>query len=49
MGSFDSFRTKFFAKVNSYFKSFSLNGYDFRILSSVFQIEMFDLTSGATS
>jgi len=36
IGSFDSFLTKFFAKVISCFKSFSLNEYDSRILSSVF-------------
>jgi len=43
IGSFDAFRIKFFAKVISYFKSFSLNKYDLRILSRVFLIEMFDL------
>jgi len=41
--SFDSFRSKFFAEVISYFKSFSLNEYDLRILPSVFLVEMFDL------
>jgi len=40
--SFDSLR-KFFAKVISCFKSFSLNEYDLLILSSVFLIEMLDL------
>jgi len=43
IGSFNSFRSKFFAKVISCFKSFSLNEYDLRILSSVFLIEMFDV------
>jgi len=43
IGSFDSLRSKFSAKVFSCFKSFSLNEYDLRILSSVFLIEMFDL------
>jgi len=43
IGSFDSFRSKFFAEVISCFKSFSLNEYDLRILSSVFLIEIFDL------
>jgi len=42
-GSFDSFGSKFFAKVISYFKSFSPNGYDLRILSSVFLTEIFHL------
>jgi len=36
MGSFDAFRSKIFAKVISYFKSFSLNENDLRIFSSVF-------------
>jgi len=35
--------SKLFAKVISRFKSFSLNEYDLRILSSFFLIEMFDL------
>jgi len=35
--------SKFFAKVISCFKSFSLNKYDLRILSSIFLIEIFDL------
>jgi len=43
MRSFDSFRSKFFTKVISRFKSFSLNEYYFLILSSVFLMEMFDL------
>jgi len=43
MGSFDFFRSTFFAKVISCFKSFSLNEYDLRIISSVYLIEMFDL------
>ena len=43
IGSFDSFRSKFFANVISRFKSFALNKYDLRILSSVFLIEIFDL------
>ena len=43
IGSFDSFRSKFFAKVISCLKSFSVNEYALRILSSVFLIEMFDL------
>jgi len=43
ISNFDSFRSKFFAKVISCFKSFSLNEYDLRILSSVFLTEMFDL------
>jgi len=43
VGSFDAFRCKFFAKVISYFKSFSLNEYDLRMFSSVFLIEIFDL------
>ena len=43
IGSFDAFRSKFFDKVISYFKSFSLNKYDLRIFSSVFLIEIFDL------
>jgi len=43
IGSFDSFRSKFFAKVISCFKSFSLNEYDLRIPSSVFLMKMFDL------
>ena len=41
--SFDSFRSQFFVKVISCFKSCSLNEYDLRILSSVFLMEMFDL------
>ena len=36
IGSFDSIRSKFFAKVMSSFRSFSLNEYDLQILSSVF-------------
>jgi len=48
IGSFDSFRNKFFAQVISCFKSFSLNEYDLRILPSVFLIEIF-MTSGAKS
>jgi len=43
IGSLDAFRSKFFAKVISYVKSFSLNEYYLRILSSVFLIEIFDL------
>jgi len=43
IGSFDSFRRKLFVKVISRFKSFSLNEYDLRILSSVFMMEMFHL------
>jgi len=43
IGSFDSFRSKLFAKVISCFKSFLINEYDLRILSRVFLIEMFDL------
>jgi len=43
IGSFDAFRNKFFAKIVSYFKSFSLNEYELRILLSVFLIEIFDL------
>jgi len=43
IGSFDSFQSKFFTKVISYFKSFSLNEYDLGILSSVFLIKIFDL------
>jgi len=43
IGSFDSFRNKFFANVISCFKSFLLNKYDMRILSSVFLIEIFYL------
>jgi len=43
IGSFDAFRSKLFAKVVSYFKSFSLNENDLRIFSSVFLIEIFDL------
>jgi len=42
IGSFDSVRSKFFAKVISCFKSFSLNKYDLRIRSSIFLIEIFD-------
>jgi len=41
-GSFDSFRSKFFAKVISRFTSFSLNEYDLRILPCVFLVEMSD-------
>jgi len=41
--SFASSRSKFFARVISRFKSFSLNEYDLWILSSVFLMEMFDL------
>jgi len=43
IGSFDFFPKQFFAKVISCFRSFSLNEYDLRILSSVYLIEMFDL------
>jgi len=43
MGSFESFRSKFFAEVISRFKSFSPNEYDLLIVSSVFLVEMFDL------
>ena len=43
MGSFDAFGNKFFAKIVSYFKSFSLIEYELRILLSVFLIEIFDL------
>ena len=43
IGSFDSFRSKFFATVIWCFKSFALNKYDLRSLSSVFLIEIFDL------
>ena len=43
IGSFDSIRSEFFAKVISGLKSFSLNGYDLWIFSSVFLIEIFDL------
>jgi len=42
IGSFDSFRRKFFVKVISRFKSFSLNEYDLQILPNVFLMEMFD-------
>jgi len=42
IGSFDSFRSKFFVKVISCFKSFSLNEYDLRFLPNVFLMEMFD-------
>ena len=42
IGSFDSFRSKFFAKAISRFKSFSLNEYDLLKLSSAFLMEMFD-------
>jgi len=42
-GSFESFRSKFFVKVISGLKSFSLKEYDLWILSSVFLIERFDL------
>jgi len=41
--SFDSFRSKFFAKVISRFKSFSLIEYDLWIFPSVFLMEMIDL------
>jgi len=41
--SFDSFRSKLFAKVISRFKSFLLNEYDLWILSSVLLMEIFDL------
>jgi len=41
--SFDSVRSKFFAKVISCLKQFPLNKYDVRILSSIFLIETFDL------
>jgi len=40
IGSFESFRSKLFAKVISCFKLFSLNDYGLR---SVFMIEIFDL------
>jgi len=40
---FSNFIFEKLAKVISRFKSFSLNEYDFRILSSVFMMEMFDL------
>jgi len=40
--SFDSFRSKFFVKVISRFKSFSLNEYDLRILPHVFLMEICD-------
>jgi len=43
IGSFDSFRSKLFAKVISRFKSFSLNEYDLQILSSVFLLEVFKI------
>ena len=43
--SFDSFRSKFFAKLISRFKSFSLNQYDLWTISSVFLMEMFELRS----
>jgi len=45
IGSFDSFRSKFFTKVISFHvvNHLSLNEYDLRILSSDFLIEMFDL------
>jgi len=43
IGSFDSLRSKFFAKLISCFKSFSLKEYDLPILPSVVLIEMFDL------
>jgi len=43
IGGFDSIRRKFFVKAISRFKSFSLNEYDLRILSSVFMMEMFYL------
>jgi len=43
IGSFDSFRSKFFVKVISRFKSFPLNKYELRIISSVFLIEIFYL------
>jgi len=42
IGSFDSFRRKFFVKVISHFKSFSLNEYDLRIRPNIFRMEMFD-------
>jgi len=42
-GSFDSFRSKFFVKVISSLKSFSLNEHDLQIVSSVFLIKIFDL------
>ena len=45
--SFDSFRSKLFAKVILRFKSFSLNEHDLWFLPSVFLMEMFD--SGAKS
>ena len=45
IGSFDSFRSKFFAKVIWCLKSLSLHEYDSRILSSVFLIEVFELRS----
>jgi len=41
--SFDSFRSKLFAKVISCFESFSLNEYDLLTVSSVSRMEMFDL------
>jgi len=43
IGSFDSFRSKFFVKGISRFESFSLNEYDLLIVSSVFLMDMFDL------
>jgi len=41
-GSFEYFRSKFFTKVISCVKSFTLNEYDLRILPIVCLIEMFD-------
>jgi len=43
IGSFDSFRSKLFVRVISRFKSFLLNEYDLRILSSVSLMEMLNL------
>jgi len=45
--TFDAVWSKFFAKVIWYFKSFSLNEYDLRIVLSVFLIEILDLLSRA--
>ena len=42
MGSFDSFRSKFFVKIISHLKSFSTNEFDLQILPNVFLMEMFD-------
>ena len=45
IGSFDSFRSKFFVNVIPRFKSFSLSEYDLRILPNVFLMEIFDFWS----